>query len=103
MKSHLDYLLELKENHKLDEIRDTWAALGSLTVSNKTKVYVKDTFFQVHIDGYVNSSITPSDLHMALVYCSADYRVNNDDFPLIDWESVSVMDVLPLLLTNGLI
>lgn len=89
MKSHIEYILGLKSEGKLAEIRDTWVSLGSLTVTPKTKLYVKDTIFQVILPPY-NPAITPSDLFNALVYCSADYKVDNVDFMTIDWDSASV-------------
>jgi len=93
MKSHLEHLLDLKTNNKYSEIRDTWVAFGSLSVTGKTKAYVKDTLFQVVLPGYSDPAIVPSDLHMALVYCTADYKVDNAIFPLINWETVSVSEI----------
>lgn len=93
MKSHLDTLLDLKATGKFAEIRDTWAALGSLSVTPKTKLYVKDTLFKVVLPPYSDPAITPSDLYGALVYCAVDYKVDNDSFPAIDWENVSITDV----------
>ena len=93
MKSHIDILTDLKAAGKFAEIRDTWAALGSLSVTPKTKAYVRDTVFKVILPPYSDPAITPSDLYGAIVYCANDYRVDNADFPLIDWETVSVMDV----------
>lgn len=68
-------------------IRDTWVALGSLQVTSKVKRYIKDTFFKVNA-----TPNTPLD--GALVYCNADYNVN-DIWLAIDWDVMSIQD------TNG--
>lgn len=42
----LDYLLSLRETKPL-EIKNTWAALGSLEVDSDTKSYIKDTIIKI--------------------------------------------------------
>lgn len=44
--NRLDYLLSLRETNP-KEIRDTWAALGSLEVDSDTKSYIKDTIVKI--------------------------------------------------------
>jgi len=92
MKTKLDMLLSLKGAGKYNEIRDTWAALGSLLVTNKTKLYTKDTLFQVQIPAYTSTAIAQPELTNALVFCNASYAVN-DTYPMINWDNVSVSEI----------
>ncbi len=91
MKTKLEMLLDLKSAKKYNEIRDTWAALGSLSVTNKTKVYTQDTVFQVKIPAYTSGVAQPS-LTDALVYCVASYAVN-DENPAIIWDNATPLDI----------
>src|SRR5574344_1472399 len=91
MENKVDYLLELKTK-SLSSVRDTWAALGSLTVTPKTKFYTGGTLFKINLSEYDSAEELP-ELYNALVYCENDYRVDNSKFPLIDWANTSTLDV----------
>lgn len=91
MENKVEYLLELKKT-SLASVRDTWVALGSLTVNTKTKFYTGGTFFQVKLSEYDNAEELP-ELYNALVYCENDYRVDNDKFPMVDWANGTTLDV----------
>lgn len=73
----LDYLLKAKEID-IREIYDTWQSLGGLTVTNKTKLYLKDSLFKVTEEGPLKDS---------LVFCTYDYTVTPDSpFLGVDWQ-----------------
>ena len=80
--NNVAYLLSLVDVNNA-EIRDTWAALGSLTIDSTTKRYIKDTFFKVQADS--------GELAGALVYCTDNYIVN-DTWPVIDWSTITIQD-----------
>lgn len=79
----LDYLISLVDTNPA-LIRDTWAALGSLKVTNKTKQYIKDTIFQVDCDA--------GDCSFALIYCEQTYSVDGSSNLDIDWSTITNED-----------
>lgn len=48
--NRFEFLSSLKEQGDIKQIRDTWAALGSLEVDSNTKVYIKDTICKIKSD-----------------------------------------------------
>ena len=48
--NRFEFLSSLKEQGDIKQIRDTWAALGSLEVNSNTKVYIKDTICKITSD-----------------------------------------------------
>ena len=97
----LTYLLEAKEKNPR-EIYDTWLSLGGLTVSNKTKLYNKDSLFLVknHTDSKESSSEESSSgedeesLEGAFVWCMNTYTVSpSEGFDSIDWLDASVDEI----------
>lgn len=48
--NRFEFLSSLKEQGDIKQIRDTWAALGSLEVDSNTKVYIKDTICKITSD-----------------------------------------------------
>ena len=66
------------------EILETWAALGSITVTSQTKVYTRGTVIRVDAAGA---------LHDMIVYVCEDYRVDGvSHFPIV-WDQLAVDDV----------
>jgi|GEM_PF-4686171 len=86
--TNIDYLISLRGNSN-NIIRDTWVALGSLTCTSDTKVYIKDAIYKISIPSYENPEIT-SELDGALIYCTSTYSVNNTSFSAIDWETATI-------------
>lgn len=81
------YLMQCNE----EEILNTWAALGSLTVNSKTKVYTKGSVIRVDAsDGDGSSSAA---LHNKIIYVTDDYRVDNQTKFCLDWANMTVDDV----------
>lgn len=79
--NRLDYLKGIKATNPR-EVYDTWTSLGSLDVSNNTKMYIKDTIFRVTVDG---------NLKNALIYCNYAYTVNpTSGFNAIDWSTATI-------------
>lgn len=89
MLSNLDYLLSLVGKNDA-EIRDTWFLSGSMMASRYTRKYVKDTIFQVSCD-------SDKPLFKALVYCKADYTVDNISWPLIEWNDYDIQSIQGLI------
>ena len=80
----LDYLSSVRTDNPR-EIYDTWSALGELRVTNKTKVFTKDTIFQVTEDGPLKN---------AIVYCKYGYAVEpSQGFEPIDWKTAMKDDI----------
>lgn len=80
----LDYLSSVRTDNPR-EIYDTWGALGELRVTNKTKVFTKDTIFQVTEDGPLKN---------AIVYCKYGYAVEpSQGFEPIDWKTAMKDDI----------
>lgn len=80
----LQYLLSIR-NTNPREIYDTWVALGCLSVSNKTKIYTKDTIFQI---------TEPGPLKDAIIYCVTDYITNPaTGFDPINWNEATLDSV----------
>jgi hypothetical protein len=77
------YLLGLTDTNPA-EIRDTWAALGSLVVTDATKLYIRDSIFKVDCGS--------GELNGAIVYCIAPYTVTSDD-TIVDWENLTIQGV----------
>lgn len=73
-----EYLLTLKMSP--EKIRDTWVALGQLTCTNYTKLYLKDAIYQI------NNEDAPT--HGSLIYCNYEYRAESSD-DLIEWEQMN--------------
>lgn len=73
-----EYLLTLKLTP--EKIRDTWVALGQLTCTNQTKVYLKDAIYQI------NNENAPT--NGSLIYCNYEYRAESAE-DLIEWEQMN--------------
>lgn len=89
MLSNVDYLLSLVGKNNA-EIRDTWVLSGSMMASRYTRKYVKDTIFQVSCD-------SDKPLFKALVYCKADYVVDNVTWPAIEWNDYTIQSISGLI------
>lgn len=89
MLSNLDYLLSLVGKNNA-EIRDTWVLSGSMMASRYTRKYVHDTLFQVSCD-------SDKPLFKALVYCKADYIVDNNTWPAIEWNDYNIQSLSGLI------
>ena len=80
----LDYLSSIRIDNPR-EIYDTWNAFGELKASNKTKVFAKDTIFQVTEEGPLKN---------AIIYCKYAYDVDPaNGFEQIDWTTAQKEDV----------
>lgn len=82
----LDYLSSLRNQADGNlEIYYTWNAFGELKATNNTKVFTKDTIFQVTEDGPLKD---------AIVYCKYGYNVDpKNGFDQIDWKTAQKQDV----------
>jgi hypothetical protein len=82
----LDYLSSLRNQADGNrEIYYTWNAFGELKATNNTKVFTKDTIFQVTEDGPLKD---------AIVYCKYGYNVDpKNGFDPIDWKTAQKQDV----------
>lgn len=82
----LDYLSSLRNQADGNrEIYYTWNAFGELKATNNTKVFTKDTIFQVTEDGPLKD---------AIVYCKYGYNVDpKNGFEPIDWKTAQKQDV----------
>lgn len=89
MTSNIDYLLSLVGKNNA-EIRDTWVLSGAMMASRYTRRYIKDTIFQVSCD-------SDKPLFKAIVYCKADYIVDDVIWPTIEWNDYDIQSI------NGLI
>lgn len=77
----IQYLKNLRTQQNYREIYDTWTAFGGLKVDSNTKMYIKDTIFQVNTNGQMKDS---------LVYCNYAYTVNpSEGFDPIDWDTAT--------------
>ena len=90
----LDYLSSLRNQADGNlEIYYTWNAFGELKATNNTKVFTKDTIFQVTEDGPLKD---------AIVYCKYGYNVDpKNGFDQIDWKTAQKQDVRPGVLLSG--
>ena len=82
----LDYLSSLRNQADGNrEIYYTWNAFGELKATNNTKVFTKDTIFQVTEEGPLKD---------AIVYCKYGYNVDpKNGFDQIDWKTAQKQDV----------
>lgn len=82
----LDYLSSLRNQADGNlEIYYTWNAFGELKATNNTKVFTKDTIFQVTEDGPLKD---------AIIYCKYGYNVDpKNGFDQIDWKTAQKQDV----------
>ena len=82
----LDYLSSLRNQADGNlEIYYTWNAFGELKATNNTKVFTKDTIFQVTEEGPLKD---------AIVYCKYGYNVDpKNGFDPIDWKTAQKQDV----------
>lgn len=82
----LDYLSSLRNQADGNrEIYYTWNAFGELKATNNTKVFTKDTIFQVTEEGPLKD---------AIVYCKYGYNVDpKNGFDSIDWKTAQKQDV----------
>lgn len=81
--TQVEYLISLKTD-KLEQVRDTWKALGGLECNNDTKMYYKGAIYQIHNED--------SELDGALIYCEKEYKVGTDGDP-IEWETIQGLDI----------
>lgn len=82
-----NYLLKASE----EEILNTWAALGELTVNKNTKVYTRGSV--VRVDASDGDGLSPSPLHNKIIYIQEDYRVDNKTKFIIHWDELTIDDV----------
>lgn len=82
----LDYLSSLRNQADGNrEIYYTWNAFGELKATNNTKVFTKDTIFQVTEEGPLKD---------AIIYCKYGYNVDpKNGFDQIDWKTAQKQDV----------
>jgi hypothetical protein len=82
----LDYLSSLRNQADGNrEIYYTWNAFGELKATNNTKVFTKDTIFQVTEEGPLKD---------AIVYCKYGYNVDpKNGFDPINWKTAQKQDV----------
>lgn len=81
--NQVEYLISLK-NGKLEQVRDTWQALGGLECSNETKIYYKGAIYKINNPD--------SELDGALIFCDKEYKVDSENKP-IEWETIQGLDV----------
>ena len=51
--NRLDYLIKKRQTNP-EIVRDFWAALGEIEVSNRTRAYTKNTIVKIKVDDYEN-------------------------------------------------
>lgn len=81
------YLLKSSE----DDILNTWAALGEITVNKNTKVYTRGSVARV--DASDGDGLSSSPLHNKIIYIQEDYKVDNKTKFIIHWDELSIDDV----------
>ena len=98
--NRLDYLIKKRQTNP-EIVRDFWAALGEIEVSNRTRAYTKNTIVKIKVDDYENQELLPP-LADALVYVVNDYVVNKEN-PLINWDSLTLDSTNSIIKTvNGI-
>ncbi len=71
------------------QVRDTWANMGSLIISNVTRVYTRNTIFKC------NEPTCP--LYGALLYCDADYTLDAS----FTWVNMMLNDITTGTIINS--
>ena len=98
--NRLDYLIKKRQTNP-EIVRDFWAALGEIEVSNRTRAYTKNTIVKIKVDDYENQELLPP-LADALVYVVNDYVVNKEN-PLINWDGLTLDSTNSIIKTvNGI-
>ena len=81
------YLLQSSE----EEILNTWAALGNVTVNKNTKIYTRGSV--VRVDASNGDGLSSAPLHNKIIYIQEEYKVDNKMKWPIKWDELSIDDV----------
>lgn len=82
--------LEILNNYTLDEIRDSWAALGSATITANSRIYNKEQIYKI------DNPLCP--LNGSLLYCKKEY-IGND----LDWSQAVLVEMSDISFGNNII